>query len=366
MRRPSLQGLLSVCLYFTDTKGHFPFQRKFQNRFFPLPVKVNTARDRGPIRLSPCFKIFLGTLLLIACRGTSAQTTPTTSPDISGAMRTYFSAVRAGNHPLLSDALTKRESQARLLESLRPYLLDSADAVRAKAYDLASAIASGSLDTMLRQAGTAILVQACKDSVVENCGLALELLTHFRKNDFSAAALDSMRTYIKSGRCPHMDLALRMAGFLELKDLIVDIRPYAQPGTSVPVRWAALLSLARLGDRSAVAEVAKRAKRFPVNDDVVYRIFPDLLYTRQRDLLTIVIGALKSDERNCLSADAENEVPIPCGYRIMEMLAPVIDGYPVTLEQTGDLAATDYPGALDRVRKFFDSKTDYKIVTDTY
>jgi hypothetical protein len=291
---------------------------------------------------------------------------PATSQDMSAVMQAYFSAVRAGNHPRLSDALTGGESESRLLESLRPYLLDSAGAVRAKAYDLASAIGSGSSDTTLRHAATAILTQACKDSVVENCGLALELLTHFKKNDLSAATMDSMRQYIRSGRCPYMDLCLRIAGFLGLKDLVAYIRPYAQPGNSVPVRWAALLSLARLGDLAAVAEVAKRAKKFPVNDDVVYRIFPDLLYTRQRDLITIVIDALQSDKRNCLSADAEKEVPIPCGYRIMEMLAPVIDGYPVRLEETGDLAATDYPGARHRVRKFFDSKTDYKIVTDTY
>jgi hypothetical protein len=367
MRRPSLQGLLSLCLYVIDTAGHSELQRKTQDRFSLLPVKVNSVRDRGRAYPALCLTTSLAIILLTtSCVLAQKIPTATASSATSVPMLAYFAAVRAGHHPPLSDALAGRESESHLLEDLQPFLLDSVDAVRAKAYDLASLIASGSSDSALRHAGTAILVQACKDSVVENCGLALELLTHFRKKDFSSAVLDSMRRYIRSGRCRHLDQAMKIAGFLGLKDLVDDIRPYAQPGNTVPIRWAALLSLARMGEHSAVSEVAKRVKKFPINDDVVYQLFPDLLFTRQRDLISIAIDALKKDERSCLSADAERQVPIPCGYRIMEMLAPIIDGYPLRLDESGDLAVSDYPAALDRVRNFFDSQTDYKIVLDTY
>ena len=366
MRRPSLQGLLSVCLHVIDTPGHSEFQCKAANRFSLLPIHVHPVDDRHHACISRSLRVSLAIILLIISGGVAAQKFSTAAPNSPAAMRAYFSEVRAGNHPDPSEALQGWDNESRLLKGLQPFLLDSADAVRAKAYDLASAIASGSSDSAVRYAATAILAQACKDPVVENCGLALELLTHFRKSDFSLAVLDSMRGHIRSGRSPHMDRALRIAGFLGLEDLVVDIRPYAQPGNAVPVRWAALLTLARLGDPTAVAEVAKRVKKFPINDDVIYRIFPDLLYTRQRALIAITIDALKSDKRSCLSADAEKQVPIPCGYRIMEMLAPVIDGYPLPLDESGDLAVSDYPAALDRVKRFFDSKTNYQIVIDTY
>jgi hypothetical protein len=191
------------------------------------------------------------------------------------------------------------------------------------------------------------------------------LLTHFKKTDFSPAALDSFGKYFRTGS-PYIDRVVKLAGFLGLHKLTEDIRPYAQPGNAVPIRWAALLAMARLGEPSAIADITRRVKKFPLNDNLVYDIFPDLIYTRRRELIAITVEVLEHDEKSCLSASPDKEVPIPCGYRIMEMLAPVIDGYPFHLAQSGDIRTEDYPEALQQVRQFFSTNKEYEIRTDQY
>jgi hypothetical protein len=98
----------------------------------------------------------------------------------------------------------------------------------------------------------------------------------------------------------------------------------------------------------------------------VYQIFPDLVYTRQRPIFEMLIVALNSDVRNCQSANAENLTKIPCAYRIMEMIAPAIEGFPYKLDESGDIDAENYQEALITVRDWFKGNRDYKILTDRY
>lgn len=297
--------------------------------------------------------LFLGGSL--ACCGQNAP------PSLNA----YFASVRTGIHPLPPSSIRMALSLSSYLDSVHAFLQDTVAVVRAAAYDLTAMVSLGSRDPAIRRKGAEMLVEGCKDPQPENTVRALELLTQFKRTDFSPVALDAFRTRVRAG-CAAMDRALKIAGFLGLADLAADIRVWSQPGNAVPVRWAALLALARLGDASAIANIARRVKKFPVNDNLVYEIFPDLIYTRRRDLVAIAIEVLSQDEKSCLSSNPEREEPIPCGYRIMEMLAPVIEGYPLRLDESGDVATDDYPAALRRVRAFFSAEKEYTILTDQY
>ena len=134
------------------------------------------------------------------------------------------------------------------------------------------------------------------------------------------------------------------------------------PRLSAPDRWAAQLALARLGDREALATVLARAKRYPVNDDVVYELLPDLVYTRQKEAIDYLVSIVHSDEKNCQSADPEAEQSILCGYRVLELLAPVIRDFPLALDESGDLAVSDYPKALADARSWLKKHADYEVV----
>lgn len=296
-------------------------------------------------------------LSLVACSsfGQTARTT---------LLREFFEEIRQGKN-LSAPAQSYRDTSEATLILLGRCLGDTVPAIREKASQIIFLLSSMTSSERLRHRAVAMLVSACGDPEVENARLALDLLTRYQPNDFTTCAKDSLAVQVRSEREP-LDQFIRLAGFLQLRDLIPLIRKWTLKGTPAPVRWASLLALARFGDAEAAADILKRVTRLPVNDDVVYRVFPDLLYTRQPQLVAYTVDALLTDEKDCLSADAEREMPIPCGYRIMELLAPVIDGYPLEVESTGDIKTDNYRAALTTVQQWFRNKKEYTILNDRY
>lgn len=82
--------------------------------------------------------------------------------------------------------------------------------------------------------------------------------------------------------------------------------------------------MSRLGDKQALSHIMTQVRKLEINDDVVYEVFPDIIYTRQRDAIAYVVEALHSEDKNCESANPEIRENIPCAYRIMEYLAPLL------------------------------------------
>jgi hypothetical protein len=121
-----------------------------------------------------------------------------------------------------------------------------------------------------------------------------------------------------------------------------------------------------MGEEQAINDVMSRVKRMPVGDAVVYEIFPDLVYTRSREAISYLLETLNSDAKACESADPERPTRIPCAYRVMEMLAPAIEKYPLKLSESGDVVTSDYPAALAQVREWFKANAGFKIVDDRY
>lgn len=306
-------------------------------------------------RITIFFKVFL--LTMVTCVS-EAQ-------DIKEIVSNYFKEVRSGNYPSIPIQLSLSENVNATLNLLQPYLKDSISAVRAKAYEIAHQAASRSSVASVRNKGVDVLIRACRDKDFGNIGLALDYLAEFTKEDFTVSAKDSMRNLVRT-QTAHFDQLIKLAGFLNLTDLKEEIRPYSQPGNSTQIRWATIISLARMGESSSIKDMMKRVTKLPVNDDIVYEVFPDLIYTRQREAIEYLVEVLKSDEKNCMSADAERETPMVCGYRIMEQLAPIIEGYPLQLDESGDIKTNDYAGALGTVRQWFQTHKTYKILSDRF
>jgi hypothetical protein len=277
----------------------------------------------------------------------------------------YFDAVKAGTFPAPLTEFSAAEHSNAILREIEPYLTDSNHMVRAKAYEVAQLTATASAHPAARSKGIRVLLDGCKEAQIENSGLALKLLTTFAFDDFTSSDKDTIRALVKTS-IHHLDKIIKLAGFLQLTDLKDDIRPYRQPGSTGQLRWSAILSLARMGEAYAIQEVMKRVTGFPINDEVVYSIFPDLIYTRQKISFAYVVQALQSSDENCMSADGEKERPIMCGYRIMEQLAPVVEGYPVALDESGDIKTNDYTEALELVRRWFRQNENYRLITNTF
>jgi hypothetical protein len=285
---------------------------------------------------------------------------PVYGQQVSDLLNLYFSEVRNCKYPAIPKPVSIGENADETLASIKSYLTDTLTTVRAKAYAIAHLAGTNSRVPSVRLVYVNHLVNACKDEDSGNVGLSLSYLSQFLKKDFTPSALDSIRNLVRR-KTPHFEDLLKLAGFLELKDLQSIIQPYTQAGNSRQVRWAAIIALARMGDAEALTNMMARVKRLPVNDDVVYEVFPDLVYTRQREALDYLITTMQSDAKNCMSADAERETAIICGYRIMEQLSPAIEGYPLKLDESGDIETKDYVSALSTVRDWFSKHKDYKI-----
>jgi hypothetical protein len=277
----------------------------------------------------------------------------------------YFNEVRDGKYPAIPKQLSLSENSKITLEALPQYLNDTVAIIRSKAYGLVQLSGSNARQSAMREDAVTKLLEGCKDKDAGNAGLALDYLTSFINKDFNAAAKDSVKTLFKR-RPPHFDKVIRIAGFLEIKDLSDEIRQLTTNGNPRQQRWAATLALARMKDAAAQKDMMTRAKKIPVNDDVVYQIFPDLIYSRDREAIDYMIEVMQSDAKNCTSANAERESMIPCGYRIMEQLAPIIKSYPLELDESGDIKTNDYLAALASVRYWFSKNKNYEILRDTY
>jgi hypothetical protein len=287
------------------------------------------------------------------------------SQDPEKLLSIYFTEVRTGKFPAIPKPLSLPENAKSTLSLMTPYLQDTMVDVRSKAYTIIHVVGDNSRQPHVREAVVTQLVAACKDNDSGNTGLALDYLTEFKQDEFTPAARDSVRSLFKR-KISHFDQLLRIIGFLGLTDLTDVIKPYTQPGIPQSLRWSAIVSLTRMGNFEAANDMMKRVKKLPVNDEIVYKIFPDLAYSRNPEAINYMIEAMKSDDKNCLSANADNEQPIPCGYRVMEQLAPVIENYPLTLDNSGDIKTKDYPTALNTVREWFAKHTNFKIRQDNF
>jgi hypothetical protein len=293
-------------------------------------------------------------------------TTSVSAQNTVGTLDKYFAQVRTGKYPAIPKSLSTTENSKATLAALPPYLIDTVAAVRAKAYAITQFAGNNARQAALRQDAVQKLMNGARDRNAGNAGIALNYLTGFQREDFTQPAKDTLTALLKR-RAPQLDKIVRLVGYLELATTRDDLRAITQePRASRADKWSATLALVRMGDSYAQENVMNRLRRMPVNDEVVYGIFPDLVYTRNKQFIDYLVGVLNSTDANCQSADAERPARIPCGYRVMEMLASVIADYPVKVDASGDVAADDYTAALQTVRDWFAKHPDYTILKDRY
>lgn len=281
-------------------------------------------------------------------------------------LENYFSQIKGGKQPNIPAEFGKPENATAILNLLPLYLKDSTALVRGCAASLSRLIGVQSKTAAQRSKAVQQLVAAAKDKDSGNAGAALMFLSEFRKSDFSLVDQDTLFNMLKR-KAPHLNLLIRLMGYLEIQSSKNELFNLSQTSSlSRRDRWAALLALARLGDQQAIDNMMARVRKMPVTDAVVYEVFPDLIYTRTHEATDYMIEALYSDSKNCESANSESSQRIPCAYRVMEMLAPVIETYPLKLSESGDIDSNDYPMALETVRAWFKVNRNYKISKEKF
>jgi hypothetical protein len=181
--------------------------------------------------------------------------------------------------------------------------------------------------------------------------------------DFSKISIDSVKSLLQP-TTKNVSKIILGIGSTNKSEFINPLIEFLQTNSKLgsQVKWSAHLALARLGEPNALAFILQRVQKLGINDDVVYDIFSDLVYTRQRQAFNYLIEVIKSDEKKCMSADPENPEPMNCGYRVLELIAPVIKDFPLKVDSSGDLEVKEYAVALRQVRKWLEKNPDYEII----
>lgn len=281
----------------------------------------------------------------------------------------YMYKVRTEKYaPMPSRQLYSNENANDLLSLLTSYYTDSLPQVRLKSYYLAYKVAQNVADSSLKQEAVMVLVFMLKDTDSGNVGNLTSWLSEFKSEDFNLQAKDSMVSALKTVNYYKADI-IKLVAFLGLQDQQQFIKNNLLNDVyrSNKDKWAAHLALARFGEESEIDFCLDMVKKQGVNDDVVYELIPDLIYTRQKKAIDYVIELLHNKATNCTSGNPEYGGPIMCGYRIMEYLAPVIKEFPLEKDASGDLKVKDYKKALKELREWFTvHQSDYEIISNTY
>lgn len=273
----------------------------------------------------------------------------------------YFQSVRQGKTVPPPFSLNDSNISDRLVS----FLNDSSDAVRSRDIQLLKDIVVNSKQPTVRQKIVFHLVLQLRKNDQQRVNV-LSALRKFGKSDYDSHTLDSLLKFAER-KYTHTEEVVRLIGFVGNREAIENIRKFSTPENGKSLRWSALLAMSRLGDEESTTSVLQRAKKLKINDEVVTQLFPDLIYTRQKQVIDYAVEVLMSNEASCESADNDNPTSILCGYRIMEQLALAIKNYPLTLDASGDVRTSDYKKSLATVREWFrQSKGNYSIDNTTF
>jgi hypothetical protein len=276
---------------------------------------------------------------------------------------------RSGKSPLApANLINDSLNAASNIAYLSKFCNDTVKNVRSLVYGTIKSIGRKSRQLVVRQQAVAILVTGCNDpdaGIVNNCTRGLG---YFKLSDFTRAASDSLLSCIQPNAA-YLDIIIRLAGFVKPVGATEKIRPFVMPGNKAKskVLWSAHLALARLGDTLETAICVNKVKSYPVSDNLIYSLVPDLIYTRQKAAIDYLVYILNMDEKLCKSSNPDSNQSILCGYRVVEMLAPVIVDFPLKVGPSGDLLTNDYEAALQEARKWFTNKAgNYQVIFDSF
>lgn len=311
--------------------------------------------SRSQVRVTLCFFISLlitsGTLL--------------SQPSIT-ALNQYLTAAQQGSYaPAPNSLFTDNNSEDQLLDATALYLSDSVERIRAKAYNIIKRIGLKSANNAVRQRVVDRLISGIDDQSSGISGNISEGLSGFNKGDFTNQAQTNLTAKVVA-TTPHLDQVIKLVGYLEVQNSGANLNQIIGSNTRFRNKWVARLALARMGDQGATDYLVGKIGGAPINDDFIYDIVPDLVYTRQKTIFQFLEGIIASDTEDCRSANPDSNAQILCGYRVMEYLAPAIEGFPITVDEFGDVEIDDYQQALLDVRSWFQANPNYTVLKDSF
>jgi hypothetical protein len=212
-----------------------------------------------------------------------------------------------------------------------------------------------------------LLVNGCKDKDAGITGANLKNLATFDPGVFDAEMKYILSEMVKKPHS-HYQMLIKLCGWLEIKDLNYNFRQMlTDKKINARDRWAMRIAMARMGEADMIDYCLQKIKNTKFDDNLLYELVPDMIYTRQKPMFDYLLQVIESDDKNCGSANPDSDVKIVCGFSIIEMIAPYIENFPVKVRASGDIDARDYEKALLDVRNWIKQNRDtYGIKKDRF
>jgi hypothetical protein len=287
--------------------------------------------------------------------------------NVDDALKTYFSRWQKGQSTTdVSEALLKMDLD-NVFSKLEHLTTDTSQENRYATYRLIHYLGKKTTDPAIRKRAVKQLILGCKDKDSGIVGVILKELTSFATTDFDPESKYLLSEMAKKPM-PYYELMIKICGWLDIKDLIYDFRQMiADKKGTVMQRWAMRLAMARMGEQDMLDYCMGRIRKIPVNDDVVYDLVPDMIYTRQKPMFNYLFQIIRSNDKSCSSPNPDSGAKILCGYRVMEQIAPYIQNFPVEVDKSGELKSGDYDKALQEARSWIkQNAASYTIKNEGY
>lgn len=295
-------------------------------------------------------------IVLISMCGTSVR-----GQEAGDAFELFLDQVRQGEQPALPYELLRREEHLdQLLAAIDQSLTDTLTAVREAGYQSLKVIQHYQSGDQAKRSILARQFAGLSDPAPALRSLTIDNLADLSPVLFTADQRIALVNLLGQS-VPRKEVLIRLTGRLQVREAIPVFQRLSAPGNSSGIRWAAYLALSRMGEEDGISAIQQKLTALEMNTDVAYAIVPDVIYTRQKPLYDYLVEQLHSEVRNCEPADPDQTEPINCAYRILEMLAPEIEAFPIGTTASGDLSTHNYRQALAVAREWFTANPAYRI-----
>lgn len=283
----------------------------------------------------------------------------------NSSLRKYMEAVRNGSYDAVPKEILQTNNPEQVLQELLVYEKDSVSKMRSRAYNIAKRIGTATTNASARQMAISQLLKGIADHDSGISGYCSSGLTDFAPSDFSQPNKNLLISYL-TPQTAHLDQVILLTGYLQLDQTKSKLSNLLTQNIATRDKWSVQLALARMGDASSIHYITTKLTQAKVNDDFVYEIVPDLIYTRNAEVFNFLEEIIMSNDADCMSANPNSDAKILCGYRVMEYLAYAIQDFPIATDQYHEAEISDYKQALTEVRNWFTQNTIYDFNMDVY
>jgi hypothetical protein len=289
------------------------------------------------------------------------------SQNIDESLKIYFTKFQKGEPTAdISEKLLKYKEDD-LVKEVERFTTDTSANKRYATYHLINYLGHHITKPAMQRKLVMLLITGCNDKDAGIVGSNLKNLATFKP-----AVFDSEMKYMLSEMAKkphsHYQMLIKICGWLEIKDLGYNFRQMlTDKKINSRDRWAMRIAMARMGEADMIDYCLQKIKTTKVNDDVIYDLVPDMIYTRQKPMFDYLLQIIESDEKNCGSANPDSDVKMVCGFHIIELISPYIENFPAKVRASGDLDTRDYDKTLLDVRNWIkQNRETYVIIKEGF